>query len=72
MRNWIYLLAVRMVVFYQVRLSPRKPPCCRFHPSCSQYFLDAMAKYGVLKGGAKGVYRILRCNPLSNGGYDPA
>lgn len=46
-------------------------PCCRFEPSCSEYFLQAVQKYGVGKGVAKGVWRILRCHPWSPGGYDP-
>lgn len=44
---------------------------CRFHPSCSHYTADAIQKYGSLKGIAKGAGRILRCSPLSKGGYDP-
>lgn len=44
---------------------------CRFHPTCSQYGYQAIEKYGVLKGGAKALWRIIRCNPWSKGGYDP-
>jgi len=44
---------------------------CRFHPSCSQYALDAVRKYGALKGAAKALWRIVRCSPLSQGGHDP-
>lgn len=44
---------------------------CRFEPSCSQYTVEAIEKYGVIKGSGKGIWRILRCNPLSQGGYDP-
>jgi putative membrane protein insertion efficiency factor len=47
------------------------PMACRFHPSCSQYALDAIEKYGILKGGFKTFMRILRCSPISGGGYDP-
>ncbi|MDQ3942008.1 MAG: membrane protein insertion efficiency factor YidD [Actinomycetota bacterium] len=47
------------------------PPSCRFTPSCSEYTLEAIRKYGVLKGGIKGAWRLLRCHPLSSGGYDP-
>ena len=44
---------------------------CRFYPSCSEYTKQAIQKYGVCRGGIKGIGRILRCNPLSKGGYDP-
>ncbi|PCJ53537.1 MAG: membrane protein insertion efficiency factor YidD [Candidatus Hydrogenedentota bacterium] len=60
------------VVSYQHRISPSLPSCCRYSPSCSQYSLDALVKYGLVKGMAKTVWRILRCNPLSSGGIDQA
>jgi hypothetical protein len=44
---------------------------CRFHPSCSQYAYQAITRYGLIKGGLKSIWRILRCNPLSRGGIDP-
>ncbi|PIZ00109.1 membrane protein insertion efficiency factor YidD [bacterium (Candidatus Howlettbacteria) CG_4_10_14_0_8_um_filter_40_9] len=44
---------------------------CRFHPSCSEYTYQAIEKYGIIRGGAKGAYRILRCNPWNKGGNDP-
>ncbi|MCA9400515.1 MAG: membrane protein insertion efficiency factor YidD [Candidatus Omnitrophica bacterium] len=47
------------------------PRCCRFYPSCSQYTLEAIEKYGVIKGLLKAIGRISRCSPLSHGGYDP-
>jgi len=47
-------------------------PTCKYHPSCSQYASDAIRKHGVLGGSAKAVWRILRCNPWSHGGVDPA
>jgi uncharacterized protein len=56
---------------YQVCLRPILPAVCRFHPSCSEYFILAVQKYGPLKGGCKGVYRICRCNPFCQGGFDP-
>ena len=46
-------------------------PCCRFIPTCSQYALEAIQKYGAIKGGFLALRRILRCNPLCKGGYDP-
>jgi hypothetical protein len=56
---------------YQLTLSQALPPSCRFYPSCSEYTLQAIAKYGALKGGWLGVKRILRCHPFHPGGYDP-
>ncbi len=56
---------------YQVCLRPILPAVCRFHPSCSEYFILAVQKHGPLKGGCKGVYRICRCNPFNPGGFDP-
>ncbi len=46
-------------------------PSCRFYPTCSTYAVDSFTKYGVLKGGAKAIWRILRCNPFNKGGMDP-
>ena len=47
------------------------PPSCRFQPTCSQYAIEAIDKYGVFKGGAMAIWRVLRCNPFCKGGYDP-
>ena len=60
-----------LIRFYQKNLSPRHNPCCRFIPTCSQYAYEAICKYGALKGGFMALFRILRCNPLCKGGYDP-
>jgi uncharacterized protein len=62
--------ALAAIRFYQRRISPYLPPSCRFHPTCSQYTYEAIAKYGFLKGGALGAWRILRCNPYNKGGFD--
>ena len=59
------------VRLYQVGLRPILPAMCRFHPSCSEYFIEAVRKYGPLRGACKGAYRICRCNPWGRGGYDP-
>ncbi len=56
---------------YQRYISPLKRPCCRFQPTCSQYAVEAIEKYGVLRGGWMAFLRILRCNPFFKGGYDP-
>ncbi|HPF54698.1 MAG TPA: membrane protein insertion efficiency factor YidD [Eubacteriales bacterium] len=60
-----------LIGFYKRAISPYLPPACRFTPTCSEYAAEAVAKYGVLKGGALAVWRILRCNPFCKGGYDP-
>ena len=62
---------VFMIRFYQLCVSPFLPPTCRYTPTCSAYFLEALQKYGVLKGTRLGVLRILRCHPFHCGGYDP-
>ena len=64
-------LLISLIKFYRKFISPGKAPCCKFRPTCSQYALDAINKYGAFKGGIMAGYRILRCNPLSKGGYDP-
>ncbi len=56
---------------YQKYLSPLKKPCCRFYPTCSHYAIEAIGKYGAVKGTGMAMYRILRCNPFCKGGYDP-
>lgn len=63
---------VSLLKFYRNYLSPLKLQCCRFHPSCSEYAIEAVEKYGAIKGSFKAVKRILRCHPFSRGGYDPA
>ncbi|WP_024614021.1 membrane protein insertion efficiency factor YidD [Clostridium sp. Ade.TY] len=64
----IILILIR---FYRKNISPLKTPCCRYTPTCSQYAIEAVEKHGALKGGLMAIWRILRCNPLSKGGYDP-
>lgn len=56
---------------YRKYISPLKGPSCRFYPTCSQYSIDALDKYGLLKGGLMSIKRVLRCNPYNKGGYDP-
>ncbi len=60
-----------MVRFYQRFISPGLPPSCRFYPTCSEYTLQAITKYGALKGAWLGIKRIGRCHPFHPGGYDP-
>jgi putative membrane protein insertion efficiency factor len=56
---------------YQRFVSPALPPACRFTPSCSQYALDAVTRYGVARGGWLAVRRLARCHPFHRGGFDP-
>ena len=61
-----------LIRFYRREQSPRKrKPCCRYFPTCSQYAVTAIERYGALKGSRLAAWRILRCNPFSKGGYDP-
>ena len=63
---------ITIIRFYQQYLSALKGgPTCRFVPTCSAYAIEAITKYGALKGSALALWRILRCNPISKGGYDP-
>jgi putative membrane protein insertion efficiency factor len=64
-------LAVGLIRLYQGTISQVTPPACRYVPSCSNYALEAISKYGLIKGGWLAVKRIARCNPWSGGGHDP-
>ena len=64
-------ILLALVRFYRAAISPFRPPCFRFTPTCSHYALEAIEKYGALKGGWLAFRRILRCNPFHKGGYDP-
>jgi uncharacterized protein len=64
-------LGMVLIRGYRRVLSPMLPPSCRFTPSCSRYTLQAVEKYGLLKGCLMGAWRVLRCHPFSKGGYDP-
>lgn len=60
-----------LIKFYRKYISPKTPPSCKFTPTCSQYGLEAIERFGAFKGGFMTLWRILRCNPFSKGGYDP-
>ncbi|MBU1202611.1 membrane protein insertion efficiency factor YidD [Patescibacteria group bacterium] len=72
-------LVLKLIRLYQKTLSPDTGwfkvfyphGYCRFYPHCSEYGYQAIDKYGLLKGGSKAVWRVIRCNPLSSGGHDP-
>lgn len=64
-------VALWMIRGYQIAISPLFPPSCRFEPTCSNYGYEAIAKYGIIKGGWMAFRRILRCHPWNRGGYDP-
>jgi hypothetical protein len=64
-------IAILFVKFYQAAIRPLLPNSCRYTPSCSQYSIEAINKYGALKGSWLGLKRILRCHPWGGHGYDP-
>jgi len=66
--TFVLLLPVH---FYQACVRPVFPSVCRFYPTCSEYFVEAVHKYGPVRGAWKGVSRICRCHPWSQGGFDP-
>jgi uncharacterized protein len=67
----MWRVEVFLIKLYQKLLSPLFPPSCRFSPTCSEYAVQAITKYGIFKGTIKSIWRILRCNPFNSGGYDP-
>ncbi|ENK1245085.1 membrane protein insertion efficiency factor YidD [Clostridium sporogenes] len=64
-------LLICIIKMYRKHISPLKRPSCRFYPTCSQYAIEAIEKYGALKGTLISIKRILRCHPFNKGGYDP-
>ena len=60
-----------IIEFYQKNISHLKKPCCKFVPTCSEYAIISIERFGVLRGGFMAFWRILKCNPFSKGGYDP-
>ncbi|MCX5678913.1 MAG: membrane protein insertion efficiency factor YidD [Candidatus Omnitrophica bacterium] len=69
--RYLKIGAISILKFYRKYLSPMNIQCCRFYPSCSEYTIEAIEKYGIFSGSFKGLKRILRCHPFSQGGYDP-
>ena len=64
-------ILIVFIKFYRMVISPLLPDSCRFTPTCSQYAIEAISRFGAIKGMALAIYRILRCNPFCRGGYDP-
>ena len=71
MKNFFNLIFIIPIKIYQTLISPLIGPSCRFTPSCSQYTIEAIQKYGPLKGGWLGFRRIIRCHPWGGCGHDP-
>jgi putative membrane protein insertion efficiency factor len=70
--RWLLTFLVLVPVhFYQLIVGPLLPKVCRFYPSCSEYFIQAVHKHGPVRGSLKGIWRLCRCHPWSQGGYDP-
>jgi uncharacterized protein len=65
-------IVILVIRGYQITISPLLGSHCRFHPSCSAYWIDAISKYGVVKGVSKGILRLLKCHPFHPGGVDYA
>ncbi|WP_066294562.1 membrane protein insertion efficiency factor YidD [Bacillus sp. FJAT-29937] len=64
-------ILLSLIRFYQIVISPLKPPSCRFYPTCSHYGLEAVKRFGALKGGWLTIKRIVKCHPFHPGGFDP-
>ncbi len=62
---------IKLIKFYRKAISSHTPPSCKYIPTCSEYGIEAIERFGALKGGLLTIWRILRCNPWSRGGYDP-
>ncbi len=71
MKNPLSLLFIGIIKLYRIFLSPILPPSCRYTPTCSEYGIQAITKYGPLKGGWLTLKRISRCHPFGGSGYDP-
>lgn len=64
-------ILLRLIRFYQTSISPNTSPKCKYYPTCSHYAVEAIERFGAFKGSFLALWRILRCNPFSKGGYDP-
>jgi putative membrane protein insertion efficiency factor len=71
MRDAGKLVVLRLLRAYKWAISPMFPPACRYVPTCSEYAMEAVERYGALRGGLMALWRLLRCHPFAHGGYDP-
>ncbi len=71
MNRWATQFVLFLLRGYKWALSPLLPPACRYVPTCSDYAMEAVDRYGAVRGGAMAVWRVLRCHPFVKGGYDP-
>jgi putative membrane protein insertion efficiency factor len=71
MRQFAKLVVLQFLRAYKWAISPMFPPACRYIPTCSDYALEAVDRFGALRGGAMTFLRLLRCHPFAHGGYDP-
>ena len=70
-RRILQYLIMGLIRTYQVLISSWMPPRCRFYPSCSQYMLQAVERFGPFRGTLMGLRRLMKCHPFNDGGYDP-
>ena len=71
MRNPFQIIVLQLLRAYKWAVSPMLPPCCRYVPTCSEYAMEAVERYGAVRGGWMASMRLLRCHPFVKGGYDP-
>ena len=71
MRHLLQRAALNLLRVYKWAISPMLPPACRYTPTCSEYAMEAIERFGVIRGGMKAIARVLRCHPFVKGGYDP-
>ncbi len=64
-------LLISIINFYRRKISPKTPAMCKFYPTCSQYAVTSIERFGVIRGSALTLWRLIRCSPLTSGGYDP-
>ena len=71
MRGFAKLVTLGLLRAYKWAISPMFPPACRYVPTCSEYAMEAVERYGAVRGGLMALARLLRCHPFAHGGYDP-
>jgi uncharacterized protein len=71
MRGVAKFVVLQLLRGYKWAISPMFPPACRFVPTCSEYAMEAVERYGAVRGGLMALMRLMRCHPFAHGGYDP-